>query len=169
MAGIPASGKSRFVDAAIEQGIFPRNAFLLDPDRVMNAIAGYQHDFQNLGAQGAFERWEMPARALAYAMLDEAVTLRADIIKDMGCARMENFEKLKTMKQAGYRICMSYIDCPVELALRRAAARPRHTPESMIRERAESLAALLPLYRSLADEFTVVPVQVPVQAPVQAG
>ena len=157
MAGIPASGKSSFVDAAIKQGTFPRAAFLLDPDRVMNAMPGYQNDFKTLGAQGAFERWELPARNLAYAMLDDAVALRADVIKDMGCARMENYEKLKAVKNAGYIIRMFHIECPVDEAIRRAASRARHTPEDMLRQRAGAIESLLPLYRELADEFRVIP------------
>lgn len=153
MAGIPGAGKSTYVDAALADGTFPAGAFLLDPDRVMNALPGYRDALHRDGAQGAFHAWELPARDLAYAMLDDAAALRADIIKDMGCARMENYEKLKSLKQSGYRLHMVYIDCPVELALTRIATRPRHTPPDMIHTHTAALRDLLPLYRELADCF----------------
>ena len=157
MAGIPGAGKSTFVDAALQRGEFPRQAFLLDPDRVMNAIPQYRDDLQTLGAIEAFSKWELPARHLAYAMLDDAAHIKGDIIKDMGCARMENYDKLKALKQSGYRVQMYYIDCPVPDALERIEHRPRHTPEQLVRDRASGLVELLPLYQNLADEFTVLP------------
>lgn len=157
MAGIPGAGKSTFVDAALKRGEFPAHAFLLDPDRVMNAIPQYRDDFQTLGAAAAFSKWELPARDLAYAMLDDAINLRCDIIKDMGCARRENYDKLKALKESGYRVQMYYIDHPVQDALKRIALRPRHTPEQLVRDRASGLVELIPLYRTLADEFTILP------------
>jgi predicted ABC-type ATPase len=156
MAGIPGAGKSTFVNHALETGRFPRDAFILDPDRVMQALPEYQASFQHDGAEAAFARWEMPARELAYAMLDKAVQGRMNIIKDMGCARMENFEKLRAIKSAGYRLEMFYIPCPIETALARITTRPRHTPKEMIIERAAALKALIPLYQTLADDFHVV-------------
>lgn len=153
MAGIPGAGKSTYVDAALRDGAFPAAAFLLDPDRVMSALPGYQDDLRRNGAEAAFGAWELPARDLAYAMLDDAAAMQADIIKDMGCARMENYEKLKNLKTRGYRLHMVYIDCPVDLALTRIATRPRHTPPEMIHTRAATLRDLLPLYRELADCF----------------
>lgn len=155
MAGIPGAGKSTFVDAALQRGEFPANAFLLDPDRVMNAIPQYINDLDTVGAVEAFSKWELPARELAYAMLDDAARLRCDIIKDMGCARRENYDRLKALKDSGYGVRMYYIECTATDALKRIQSRLRHTPEDMIRERVESLAGLLPLYRDLADEFMV--------------
>ncbi len=153
MAGIPGAGKSTYVKQALQTGHFPSNAFLLDPDGVMTALPEYQRDYENLGRIKAFENWEMPARDLAYAMLKEAVVQKFDIIKDMGCVRLENYEKLASMKTLGYRIHMFYIECPVDEALRRAATRPRYISPETIRERAISLADLLPHYKTLVDQF----------------
>lgn len=155
MAGIPGAGKSTFVERALRRGEFPANHFLLDPDRVMNAIPHYRDDFKTRGAAEAFLKWELPARTLAYALLDDAAQMRCDIIKDMGCARRENYDRLQALKESGYRVQMYYIDCAVGLALGRIKHRPRHTPEQLVRDRAMGLVELLPLYRELADEFTV--------------
>jgi predicted ABC-type ATPase len=156
MAGIPGAGKSRFVNNALQSGAFPADAFILDPDRVMNALPEYQDSVKQDGYEVAFMRFEMPARDLAYAMLQDAVDARMHIIKDMGCARRENFEKLQAIKKSGYRLEMFYIPCTIETALTRIANRARHTPEDMVRERAESLGTLLPDYQKIADRFTVV-------------
>lgn len=154
MAGIPAAGKSSFVNRALAAGTFPSDAFVLDPDRVMTTLPEYQRDLTRWGMVKAYETWEMPARDLAYAMFEDAVDRRANIIKDMGCVRTENYEKLQHLKTLGYALNMFYINCPVDESLRRAALRPRHTPESMIRERHVMLQDLLPRYRALADHFT---------------
>lgn len=153
VAGIPGAGKSTYVKQAIEGGMFPENAFLLDPDRVMLALPEYQEDFEKLGPVDAYQRWELPARALAYSLFERAVVQRFHIIQDMSFAREENYQHLQTLKDRGYQIFMVYIECPVGEALRRAATRLRHTPPQMIIDRAASLATLLPLYRALADDF----------------
>lgn len=155
MAGIPGAGKSQYVDAAIESGIFPKNAFLLDPDRVMQALPAYAEDMKTLGAEKAFERWEIPARDLAYQFFAEAADRKFNIIQDMGSVRRENYERLKQLKARGYRIEMTYVYCPVEIAISRLPDRLRHTGAAMVRERADALKLLLPLYRDLADTFTV--------------
>lgn len=153
VAGIPGSGKSTYVKQGIESGMFPANAFMLDPDQVMMALPEYQEDFEKRGPVDAYERWELPARELAYDMFQQAVVRRFNIIKDMSFSRTENYEKIKELKDKGYQVLMVYIECPVDEALRRAANRVRHTPPQIIRDRAQSLAALLPLYRELADDF----------------
>ncbi|AGH98225.1 AAA family ATPase [Micavibrio aeruginosavorus] len=153
MAGIPGSGKSTYVDAAIARGDFPRDAFILNPDRVMEALPAYHDDVAALGAMAAFEKWEMPCRELAYDLLDQAAALRLNVIKDMGCARQENYDMLARLKSSGYRLHMIHLDCPVDLALARVQTRDRHTPATMVNDRAASLSALLPLYRELADHF----------------
>lgn len=153
VAGIPGSGKSTYVTQAIEGGMFPKDAFILDPDRVMTSLPEYQEDFEKLGPVDAYEIWEMPARALAYSLFERAVAAKLNIIQDMSFARAENYDHLQTLKSRGYQVLMIYIECPVEEALRRTANRIRHTPPQMVIDRAASLATLLPLYKALADDF----------------
>jgi predicted ABC-type ATPase len=74
----------------------------------------------------------------------------------MGAVRREDYDRLATFKAAGYRLEMTYIYCPVDECLRRVSTRTtRHTAEEMVRERAQSLAILLPEYVKLADHFRV--------------
>ncbi len=156
MAGIPGSGKSVYVDAAIERGELPRNAYLLDPDRVMMAMPEYIDDISMMGAASAFRHWEIPARLLAYDMAQEAAEKRYHIIQDMGSVRRENLDRLSQFKQRGYRIQMTYVFCPVDEALRRLQTRAgRYTAAAMVKERAASLNLLLPAYVDLCDSFRV--------------
>lgn len=154
MAGIPGSGKSEYVNAALGRGDLPRNAYLLDPDRVMMAMPEYIDDISMIGAATAFRNWEIPARLLAYEMAETAAQNRYHIIQDMGSVRRENFDRLSQLKQRGYRLEMTYIFCPVDEALRRLETRVvRHTATAMVKERASSLNLLLPAYVELCDSF----------------
>ncbi len=156
MAGIPGAGKSKYTNAAIERGEFPENAFILDPDRIMQAIPGYQDDLALSGKQTAYRRWEIPARLFAYSLSRIAAERRLNIIQDMGAVRREDYDRLATFKAAGYRLEMTYIYCPVDECLRRLVTRTtRHTAEEMVRERSESLRLLLPEYVKLVDTFRV--------------
>jgi predicted ABC-type ATPase len=155
MAGIPGSGKSTYVDHAQHQGLFPKNIALIDPDRVMQAIPAYHDDVAKIGAEAAFTKWEMPVRQLTYDFYDDSAAQNLTIIQDMGSARPEFLERFSRLKQQGYLVHITYIFCPLDIALKRMATRPRFTPESLVRERHDSLAKLLPLYHDLADQFTV--------------
>ncbi|MDG2072961.1 MAG: zeta toxin family protein [Pseudomonadales bacterium] len=154
MAGIPAAGKSTFVLAAQDRGDFPKAAFLFNPDSVMTALPEYQQAVRQEGLASAFTQWEMPARALSQKLFEEAASRRFDIIKDMACAREENFEMLAGLKESGYKIKIFYIAIDPAMALQRSKTRSsRHTPDVLIHERQAALQNLLPRYRVLADEF----------------
>jgi probable phosphoglycerate mutase len=152
MAGLPGAGKSTFVAMAQADGRFPRPAFILDPDRVMTALMPYQADLAAYGAQAAFMRWEMPARALAYRLAQEAAAARLPIIKDMGMSRAENWDMLRRFKDAGYRIHLHHIRCSIEMATRAVAVRGRFFPPEQIVQRAESLEKRLVEYADVPDK-----------------
>jgi predicted ABC-type ATPase len=157
MAGIPASGKSHFVQLARRDGRFPDSAFILNPDLVMTALDEYQLDLTTQGPEVAFTTWELPAREITYELMQGAVDMRCDVIKDMSCAREENYRMLEQFKQQGYTIRMFHINVEPEVALQRLASRQaatgRHTPPALIHERHQALCGLLPRYRRLVDEF----------------
>jgi predicted ABC-type ATPase len=156
MAGIPGSGKSEYVRIALERGTFPRDAFILNPDLIMQALPAYQDDLALAGKQTAFRKWEIPARLLTYQFGRLAAERRLNIIQDMGGVRREDYDRLAAFKASGYRIEMTYIHCPVEVCLARLVSRTtRHTAEEMVHERASSLRQLLPAYVKLVDTFTV--------------
>ena len=153
MCGIPGAGKSSFVKQMRATGVFPEQAFTLNPDMVMEALPEYCQLKSQSGAEEAFLQLEMPTRDLAYSMLGIAQERRLDIIKDMGCTRQENLNKLIDLKSSGYRIKTHYIEVDPETAIRRIQTRERHTPTAMIHERYEALRELLPQLRGLSDEF----------------
>lgn len=156
MCGIPGSGKTTYVRAQIDAGVFPSSAFILNPDIVMEALPEYQADNEVLGAEKAFKKWEIPSRALAYDLFHEAVTQEKTIIIDMGCARQENYQMLLSLKEKGYKVFMTHIQCDPDTAIERIKTRERHTPEMMVHKRFHILNELLPSYKSMMDTFTEV-------------
>jgi predicted ABC-type ATPase len=153
MAGVPGAGKTTFVDKAIKDGVFPRDAFILNPDMVMEALPEYQQDVIEEGQAAAFTRWELPARLFAYDMATQAAENKSHIIKDMGCARQENLDMLKAFKDQGYKIVLNHIQCDPEIAHSRVADRARHTSKEMIAARYESILNLLPELKDVSDVY----------------
>ena len=156
MCGIPASGKTTYVQTQIKGGNLPQTAFILNPDIVMNELPDYQKDKEEQGAEYAFKKWEIPARTLAYKLFQKAKEQNKTIIIDMGCAREENREMLMSLKDLHYKVHMTHIKCDIDTAIDRADARERFTPHEMIYKRWNTLEALLPQYQMLADTFTEV-------------
>lgn len=160
MAGIPGAGKSTFVAQERKAGRLPERAFVMNPDIVMTALEGYAADLESRGPQAAFDRWELPARAFAHELLKDARRRRLDVIQDMACARREDVETLRTFRADGYRVCVWYVECPVDVALERIARRMartgRYTPGAMVRERAAAIRQLLPRIRAACDQFRTV-------------
>lgn len=153
MAGIPAAGKSTYVDCMQKQGIFPVRAFILDPDRVMQAMPGYQKIYKKDPEQ-AFKEFEMSARVMAYQMFQEAAELKLPIIKDMGCTRLENVTKVGVLKDLGYKIHVHMLKIDIDTAWERIQNRTRFTPKEMLIERHKGLQETLPLLQSMADSYT---------------
>ena len=158
MVGIPAAGKSTFVQLARARHLFPADAYTLNPDLVMERTPSWRRALARDGAESAFSEYELPARNLAYQLLDEAVARRLSIVKDMGNVRAENLDMLDRLRKAGYHLQLYYIHCDVSESIRRSHERElatgRHTPVAMIRERADSLDRLLPGLRDIAHEFS---------------
>jgi predicted ABC-type ATPase len=151
--GIPGAGKSTFVDQKLASGEFPRNAFILNPDRVMLAMPEYIKDANQFGAQKAYEKWEKPAWDLAYLMAEEALLNNCNIIKDMGCANPLSFDFVKRLKDKGYSMIMFYIHCDMNEAFKRIDQRAFQISKDSVAWRYESLQSLLPLYVEIAEEF----------------
>lgn len=153
MCGIPGSGKSTYVSNSLAAGIFPEDAFILNPDYVMNALPEYRAAYEKEGAEAAFKKWEMPTRELAYDMLQQAAEKELNIIIDMGCVREEDFNNILGLKKHGYQIHMHHIYCPPEIAIKRIQTRERYTPESMIWDRYEALKQMVSKYQVMAHQF----------------
>ena len=151
--GIPGAGKSTFVDQKLIAGDFPADAYIFNPDRVMLSLPEYQADTRALSAQKSYQKWELPARDLAYGLADRAGAMNAHIIKDMGCANPLSLELVKALKAKGYAVRMYHIDCDMDEAFRRIDQREFRISRAAVQNRYELLDSLLPEYRALADEF----------------
>jgi predicted kinase len=155
MCGIPASGKTTYTIAMQRKGIFPKDCYVMDPDRIELLLPEYGPTCAKLGQEEGHALLVGQAREAAYAMQDEAVSRRVDMIIDMGQALPEALSRLSTLKnEHGYRLEMIYLYCPVEEAERRAMLRGRAMEQDIIRPRYSALIDLLPHYHALADSFT---------------
>ncbi len=155
MSGIPGAGKSSFLKSAAQKGLLPFDAYCLDPDATMKSMPQYRADYAALGADKAYELWELPARKAAYDGFEAAIASRRHVVIDMACARAENLDMVTRLAQAGYYTRMVRIDCDVDTAYARAVKRDRPMPKARIVERAAGIAALEADFRALVDEYHI--------------
>jgi predicted ABC-type ATPase len=154
MCGIPGSGKTTYTQRFLSNtGSFS----LVQFDTVMESLTGYQHDCKKLGIEEAFQRWELPARAIGYHLLQVLVEEKRNIFFDHSATNRKHLDLVKAVKKQGYQVEMHYIDCSVDEATKRVKAREtsiqRHTPLSLISERSQLLEELVPHYERLVDKF----------------
>ena len=159
-AGIPAAGKSTLIAELIANNTLPNNAFVLNPDSIMEFLPEYQKDIKCFGAEFAFTKWEEASVDLAYELLETARLMELDIIIDMSLARPESFKLIEQLKfEDQYHITIYWLDTPIEVALERIKYRKRHTPTEMVRSRFITLSELRDEYHTLADIFHVIKYQ----------
>lgn len=146
--GIPGAGKSTFARAARQPGRLHLNF-----DDVMEKMSLYQRDKLRDGNEAAFNRWTDCAREIGYEILFRAATLHLDIFFDHSGTRADHVALLTALRGAGYRVHVIMFDIDLDLAIERTAGRDRFVPPHFYAERQQALAALLPRYRALADEY----------------
>lgn len=153
VAGASGVGGSTFTERCLADGTFPKNAYVMDPDRVMEKMPEYQELLKAQGVQAAFEACEMPARELAESMFRDARGRKANIVIDMSFSRHEFVEMLRGAKEREYRIEFYHIRCDADEAARRVAERQRYTSPEKIYERAQALEQLMPFYAQFIDTY----------------
>lgn len=146
--GIPGAGKSTFARASRQP-----NRLHLNFDDVMEKMPVYQQDKLRDGNDAAFNRWTDCAREIGYEILFRAAAQHLDIFFDHSGARADHVALLAALRDAGYRVNVVMFDIDLDLAIERAAGRDRFVPAHFYAERQQALAALLPQYRALADEY----------------
>ena len=151
--GIPGAGKSYFVDMKLASGDFPKDAYILNPDRVMVQLPDYKANVEHNGAQIAYQKWELPVRELAYDMADDVLNMRGNIVKDMGCANPLSLDLIKRAKANDYKIHMFYIQCDIDEAFRRIDQRDFKISKDEVIKRLNYLEDLVSEYQSIADDF----------------
>lgn len=151
LCGIPGSGKSTYAANWIKRN---PHYYLVQFDSIMESLPGYE-TLAGSCPQEAFLKFELPARAIGYKLLECLVENRRSILFDHSAANRNHPALIKTLAERGYAVEMHWLDCSPELAcLRvkdRALKNKRHTPESLVYERAQILDELLPIYRSLTS------------------
>ena len=154
MLGIPAAGKSTFYRQNKEQF---KDYLFIGFDFIMEKIPQYHNDIKELGSVQAFKNWELPARIAGYELLRRAIEEKKNIFFDHGGTPVCHRELLSNIQKMGYHTTMYYIDCPVDIALQRAAEREKitkcHTPPQMIVDRCSLIKENLPVYKNLVNEF----------------
>jgi len=154
MCGIPGSGKTTYTRQFLNSA---KSFNLVQFDTVMESLTGYQQDCKKLGIEAAFQRWELPARAIGYHLLQKLVEERRNIFFDHSATNRKHLDLIKAVKNQGYQVEMHFISCTVEEATKRVKAREttiqRHTPLSLISERSQLLEELVPQYENLVDRF----------------
>lgn len=115
LCGIPGAGKTTYA----EKWIAKYHEFsLVQFDGVMEQLAGYQKDKENLGIEEAFVRWELPARAVGYHLLQALVAKRRNILFDHSAASDLHLDLIDAVKNNNnYLVEMHYLKCDPENAL----------------------------------------------------
>lgn len=151
MAGIPAAGKTTFLEQ--RKSDLPANHYYHNPDVIMEALPEYQADYIALGPVMAKQNWETVARSFADEILfTESLKRRQNIVMDMGLCREEILKMVQNCRLAGYQIHLNIIHCDLHIAIQRSQSRHRHVAESVIIERAEFLADNIERIITLADQ-----------------
>lgn len=157
LCGIPGAGKTRYAKQWISQNC---DFVCVQFDTVMEQLSGYCRDRSELGLAKAFQKWELPARAIGYHLFQSLVENRRNILFDHSATSKSHIELIQNVKNMGYHIELHYLSCSPDEAIRRVQQREkiiqRHTPEKLIHERYSALPELLPVYESLVDVFVSV-------------
>jgi predicted ABC-type ATPase len=154
LCGIPGSGKSTYAEKFLQKNT---DFALVQFDAVMESLSEYQQDTLTEGLVKAFEKWELPARAIGYHFLQILLENRRNVFFDHSASVWDHLALVDKVKSWNYTIEMHYLPCSPIVAVERVRRREkiirRHIPESLIWERHEILQELIPLYRDKVDVF----------------
>ena len=150
--GAPGSGKTTFY----KSHTWPLHV-LVAFDDIMEAIPQYQVDCKKLGNIKAFEKWQIPARIIGYELLRRAIEQKKNIFLDHGGSNKGHINLIKEIKKHNYSSEMHYIECPLEICLKRCSQREkqihRHTPKDLITSRHEQTKPMIEQYQQICDKF----------------
>lgn len=153
VAGIPGSGKTTLAKKILLEH---PDLLYISFDQIMESISYYKSDIKTLGAEEAFNNWELPARYLGYTLLKYAVERGYPILFEHSNSIVDHIELYKTIRKMGYEVEIRFIDIDLDIAIERAKQRVRFVPENMIRDRYNLLKELNKQYEKAVDKFTLV-------------
>jgi predicted ABC-type ATPase len=136
MAGGPAAGKSRLLEALL----LPPDAVVIDPDALREELPEYTGFVANERADAAVLTHE-EVRLIAHQMFAIAGQRRLNLVLDAVGSNDEGqfSRRIEPLIKHGYSVTVRYATVPLDVAIERAKARyeagGRHVAEDVIREK----------------------------------
>lgn len=154
ISGIPGSGKSTFCEHFLHKN--PSFSYI-SFDKIMESIPSYSQDIIKKGSAEAFKNWEIPARIIGYEILKRLIEKKANILLEHSGVNEPHLHLCKNIKQLSYTTTICFLMCDKKIALKRTKEREclthRHTPESLIEQRALSIVQYAQKYTKIADKI----------------
>ena len=154
LIGMPGAGKSTYCKTHLMPDFL-----YISFDNIMLELSEYKNEVISNGIESAYKKYEMPARAIGYELLNQALKLKLNIMLEHSGTNKAHLELFKNIKNKGYQTAVNFIVCDVNVALRRSKDREieqkRHVPEKIILERAEFFNAFIEEYSKITSNVKI--------------
>lgn len=154
VSGVPGAGKSAYCTHFLKT--HPEYAYV-SFDKIMESIPEYQQDVAQKGSALAFALWEKPARVIGYELLKRLLEQGASVLLEHSGVNVSHVQLYQNVKKYGYQTKVTFLMCDTDIAIKRAQKREkltgRHTPQSMICERAALIEQYAKRYGQIADDI----------------
>ena len=154
ISGIPGAGKSTYC----KTHRLP-DFLYISFDNIMLELSEYKNEVISNGIESAYKKCEMPARAIGYELLNQALKLKLNIMLEHSGTNRAHLELFKNIKNKGYQTAVNFIVCDLNIALKRAKDRAveqkRHVPEKIILERAQFFNNFIEEYSKLTSNIKI--------------
>lgn len=154
ISGIPGAGKSTYCKTHLMPDFL-----YISFDNIMLELSEYKNEVISNGIESAYKKYEMPARAIGYELLNQALKLKLNIMLEHSGTNKAHLELFKNIKNKGYQTAVNFIVCDVNVALRRSKDREieqkRHVPEKIILERAKFFNAFIEEYSKITSNVKI--------------
>ncbi len=154
ISGIPGAGKSTYCKTHLMPDFL-----YISFDNIMLELSEYKNEIISNSIESAYKKYEMPARAIGYELLNQALKLKLNIMLEHSGTNKAHLELFKNIKNKGYQTAVNFIVCDVNVALRRSKDREieqkRHVPEKIILERAKFFNAFIEEYSKITSNVKI--------------
>ena len=154
ISGIPGAGKSTYCKTHLMPDFL-----YISFDNIMLELLGYKDEVVKNGIESAYKKYEMPARAIGYELLNQAIKLKLNIMLEHSGTNKAHLELFKNIKNKGYQTAVNFIVCDVGVALKRSKDREieqkRHVPEELILERAKFFNNFIEEYSGVTSNINI--------------
>lgn len=145
--GLPGAGKSKVLNTVYVNHL--NYSVLIDPDEIKKEKLDYDPK-----APHVYHEW---SKAEARKRMYQAIANDQDLVIDGTGTNVEKMVKwIRDFQAAGYEVEIVYVQVSVATAIKRNANRMRVVPESLIREKAETISVAFELISQVADVVKIV-------------